>query len=472
MAVDLAVIGSGGTAFAAAIAARRKGKQVVMIERATTGGTCVNTGCVPSKALLAAAEARHTATDQPYPGIHTAAESVDFPTLLAAKAELVTDMRGDKYVDLAAEHGWEIIPGTARFTAGPMLEIDRDSGSEPQRIEAEHYLIATGSTPTAPPIDGLAESGYLTSTTAMELDQLPESMVILGGNYIGLEMAQLFAHLGTQVTVLEMADKLAPDQEPEISDAIAGIFADEGITVRTATTLTRIETDSDGYTMAAQPRNGSEHETLRAEQLLIATGRRPITDGLGLAEVGVTVSEAGQVDTDEHLRTANPRIWAGGDVTGAPQFVYVAGAHGNLIADNAFDDAGRTLDYTHLPRVTFTRPTIAAVGRTDQQANEQGLDCECRVLPLDKVPRALVNRDTRGLVKIVAERGTGRIVGASALAEGAGDVIAAAVYAVKYGMTTREMADTWAPYLTMSEGLKLAAQAFHLDVAKLSCCAA
>lgn len=471
MAVDLAVIGSGGAAFAAAIAARRKGKQVVMIEQATTGGTCVNTGCVPSKALLAAAEARHTATDQPFPGIHTTAEPVDFKTVLASKAELVADMRADKYVDLAAEHGWEIIPGTARFAAGPVLEVEPADGGEAQRIEAEHYLVATGSTPTAPPIDGLAEAGYLTSTTAMELDQLPESMVVLGGNYIGLEMAQLFAHLGTQVTVLEMADKLAPNEEPEISDAIGSVFADEGITVHTATTLARVEADSGGYMLTAQPRNGSEQETLRAEQLLIATGRRPVTDGLGLDNVGVTVGEAGQVGTDEQLRTANPRIWAGGDVTGAQQFVYVAGAHGNVVADNAFDAAGRTLDYRHLPRVTFTSPTIAAVGLTDQQANEQGLDCECRVLGLDKVPRALVNRDTRGLVKIVAERATGRIVGASALAEGAGDVIAAAVYAVKYGMTTRDMADTWAPYLTMSEGLKLAAQAFHLDVAKLSCCA-
>lgn len=470
MAFDLAVIGSGGAAFAAAIAARRKNKQVVMIEQAATGGTCVNTGCVPSKALLAAAEARHTAADQYFPGVHTTAESVDFTTLLGSKAELVADMRAEKYVDLAAEHGWEIISGIARFAAGPVLGVEPANGGEPQRIEAEHYLIATGSTPTAPPIDGLAQAGYLTSTTAMELDQLPESMVVLGGNYIGLEMAQLFAHLGTHVTVLEMADRLAPNEEPEVSATIAGIFADEGIDVHTATTLSRVERDAQGYTLTAGNRGGQE-STLRAQQLLIATGRRPVTDDLRLADVGVKVGEREQVLTDGQLRTDNPRIWAAGDVTGGPQFVYVAGAHGNVVADNAFDTAGRTLDYTHLPRVTFTSPNIAAVELTDQQANEQGLDCECRVLNLNKVPRALVNRDTRGLVKIVAERGTSRIVGASAIAANAGDVIAAAVYAVKYGMSTRDMADTWAPYLTMAEGLKLAAQAFHIDVAKLSCCA-
>ncbi len=167
----------------------------------------------------------------------------------------------------------------------------------------------------------------------------------------------------------------------------------------------------------------------------------------------------------------NPRIWAAGDVTGHPQFVYVAGAHGALVADNAFDNAGRTLDYHHLPRVTFTSPQIAAAGLTDAQAVEQGYACECRVLPLGYVPRALVNRDTRGLIKLVAEQGSGRLLGAHVLAEGAGDVIATAVYALANDMTVQQMADLWCPYLTMAEGIKLAAQTFTRDVAKLSCCA-
>lgn len=471
MAFDLAIIGSGGAAFAAAIAARRKGKQVVMVERAATGGTCVNTGCVPSKALLAAAEARNVAATQHFPGVHTTAEAVDFPALLASKAELVAGMRAEKYVDLAAEHGWKILTGTARFAPGPVLEVEPPGGGEPQRIEAEHYLVATGSAPTAPPIDGLAQAGYLTSTTAMELDALPDSMVVLGGNYIGLEMAQMFAHLGTQVTVLEMAERLAPNEEPEASEAITQVFAEEGIAVHTATTLTGVGRDAQGYDLTAVGQPDGHAFSLRSQQLLIATGRAPVTEELGLEDVGVKLGQHGQVLTDAQLRTDNPRIWAAGDVTGAPQFVYVAGAHGNVVADNAFDAAGRTLDYRHLPRVTFTSPNIAAVGLTDQQASEQGLDCECRVLPLDKVPRALVNRDTRGLVKLVAERGTGRIVGASAIAANAGDVIAPAVHAVKDEITTREMADTWAPYLTMAESLKLAGQAFHLDVSKLSCCA-
>lgn len=224
--------------------------------------------------------------------------------------------------------------------------------------------------------------------------------------------------------------------------------------------------------MATLGRRHGHTQELRAERLLFATGRRPVTDGLGLEAVGVKVGERGQVVVDEQLRTHNPRIWAAGDVTGHPQFVYVAAAHGSLVADNALDGAGRTLDYRHLPRITFTSPQLAAVGLTDAQAAQQGIACTYRVLPLEHLPRALVNRDTRGLVKIVAERATGRVLGVSMVAGGAGDAILAAVYAVKLGMTVAELADTWAPYLTIGEGLKLAAQAFTRDVAKLSCCAA
>ncbi|GAA1439263.1 mercury(II) reductase [Nocardiopsis tropica] len=465
MAFDLAVIGSGGAAFAAAIAARRKDRSVVMVEHGTIGGTCVNTGCVPSKALLAAAEARHVVLSaHRFPGIRADAEEVDFAELISGKDKLVQDMRADKYTGLAAEYGWEIVAGHARFTEGPALEVELADGGT-QRVEAAHYVIATGSAPWAPPIEGLTEAGYLTSTTAMELEALPTSLLVVGGNYIGLEQAQLFARLGVQVSVVEMLERLAPSEEPEASEAIAGVFADEAITVRTGATVSAVRR-AGGRVVATIDGQDSDFD-----EVLIATGRRPDTTGLGLDAVGVQTGERGEVVVNAHLRTANPRIWAAGDVTGHPQFVYVAGAHGAVVADNALDGADRVLDYRHLPRVTFTGPAIAGVGLTDAQAEEQGLDCECRVLPLENVPRAIVNRDTRGLIKIVAERGTGRVVGVTAVAEGAGDVIAAAVYAVQAGMSVEHMANTWCPYLTMAEGLKLAAQTFTLDVAKLSCCA-
>jgi mercuric reductase len=476
---DLAIIGSGGAGFSAAIAARRRDRRVVMVDRGRIGGTCVNTACVPSKALLAAAQARHVAAEagQRFPGIATTAGPVDPVALLAGKQALVDGLRAGKYIDLAAAYGWEVVGGHARFVPdltdgdGPALQVDLTGGGT-RRIRAAHYLIATGSAPWVPPIPGLDEVGYLTSTTAMELDELPGSLLVVGGNAVSLEQAQLFARLGSKVTVVELLDRLAPLEEPEAGAAIAGVFADEGITVHAGAQVARVARDGEGGVVATVRHHDGSTKELRAEGLLVAAGRRPVTDGLGLEAAGVKVGERGQVVVDEQLRTHNPRIWAAGDVTGAPQFVYVAATHGTLVADNALDSAGRTLDYRHLPRVIFTSPQLAAVGLTDQEVGRRGIACACRVLPLEQVPRALVDRDTRGLVKIVAERATGRVLGVTMVAEGAGDAILAAVYAVKLGMTVGELADTWAPYLTMGEGLKLAAQAFSRDITKLSCCAA
>ncbi|SFQ71506.1 mercuric reductase [Amycolatopsis arida] len=469
MRYDLAVIGSGAGGFAAAIAARTRGRTVVMIERGTVGGTCVNTGCVPSKALLAAAEARQVSLVDRFPGLDVAPFGVDLPRLLGAKRDLVGALRAEKYTDLAAEYGWDIVAGSARFdTEGldPVLRVDLTAGGS-RTVTAEHYLIATGSTPEVPPIEGLAESGYLTSTTAMELDTLPASMLVVGGNAVGLEQAQLWHRLGVDVTVVEVADRLAPTEEPEVSAAVREAFTREGIRVVTDADLTRVEADPTGYRATLA---GTSSQP-RAERLLMATGRRPVTAGLNLAAVGVKTGPRDAVVVDGHLRTGNPRIWAAGDVTGHPQLVYVAGAHGTLVVDNAFADARRVLDYHHLPRVTFTSPAIAAAGLTEAQAVERGHRCECRVLPLEHVPRALVNRDTLGLVKLVADRDTGRLLGAHTVADGAGEMIATAVYALAHRMTVHQMAELWCPYLTMAEGIKLAAQTFTRDPATLSCCA-
>jgi mercuric reductase len=464
MGYDLAIVGSGSGAFAAAIEAVRKGKRVVMIERGVVGGTCVNVGCIPSKALLAAAEARHVAADARFPGIRTEAGPVDMAGLVGGKQELVDGLRHEKYLDLIDDYGWELVRGEGRFVEGPAVEVDG------RRVEADHYVIATGSAPWAPPIDGLDDVGYLTSTTAMELDEAPGSVIVVGGNYVGLEQGQIFQRLGSEVTLLEALDRIAPAEEPEISATLADVLAEEGMAVHAGAEVTAVRRDGDEVVVTA--RVDGEGKEFRAEQLLVATGRRPATDRLDLPAVGVEVGRRGEVVVDDQLRTGNPRIWAVGDVTGHPQFVYVAGAHGAIAVDNAFDDAGRTVDYRTMPRVTFTSPNVAAVGITDAQAAEQGLDCTCRVLELKWVPRAIVNRDTRGAVKIVAERRSGIVRGVHVLADNAGDVILAGVYAVQAGMTVEQMANTWAPYLTMSEGLKLAAQTFTGDVSRLSCCAA
>jgi mercuric reductase len=470
---DLAIVGSGGAAFAAAITARDAGASVVMVERGTVGGTCVNTGCVPSKALLAAAGARHIALDQRFPGIATQAGPADMAALTGGKDELVAAMRAAKYTGLAADYGWEIVAGTAAFTgdAGePRLEVMLNDGGT-RVIEAAHYLVATGAAPWIPPITGLADAGYLTSTTAMELTELPESMLVIGGNAVGLELAQLFARLGTTVTIAEVLDRLAPFDEPEVSAVIEDVFDDEGIGILTAATIMSVRRDTTARSVSIRTAAGRERE-LACGQILVAAGRRPVTAGLNLESAGVKTGEHGEIIIDEQMRTANPRIWAAGDVTGGPQFVYVAAAQGSRAAANALTGAGRAVDYTALPRVTFTSPAIASAGLTEAELIGQGVACDCRVLPLEAVPRAIVGRDTRGIVKLVVEAGTGRLRGAHVVADGAGDVISAAVYAIRARMTVDDLAETWAPYLTMSEGLRLAAQAFSRDVSRLSCCAA
>jgi mercuric reductase len=456
---DLAIIGSGGGAFAAAIAARRIDLRVLMIERGAVGGTCVNVGCIPSKALLAAAGTRHRAAGRRFPGIATEAGPLDFAALTAGKREIVERLRSAKYLDLAAEYGIELVGASARFVAGPALDVDG------RRIEAAHYLVATGAEPAIPEVRGLAASGYLTSTTAMELDHLPASMIVLGGGCVALEQAQLFAQLGTHVTVL-VRSRLARREEPEIAAAIRRAFSADGIDVVEGTESAAVHRDGGDVVVVA-----ADGE-LRAEQLLVATGRRPRSAGLALDAVGVEIGSGGKVVVGDGMSTSNPRIWAAGDVTGPPQFAYVAARQGAVAVANAFEGAGRRIDYSALPRIAFTRPTIASAGLTEAEALERGIECECRVLDLEVVPRAIVSRDPRGLVKLVAERDSGRVVGVHLLADGAGDAILAGVYAIEARRTVADMAGGWDPYLTVGEAIHLAALAFTRDPSKLSCCAA
>ena len=461
--VDLAIIGSGSAAFATAIAATRLNASVVMVEHDRVGGTCVNVGCIPSKALLAAADAYHDALDARFPGVATHADPVDMPALIAGKDALVDALRDEKYVNLASLYGFEIVHGHARFREDATLEVNG------RTIAAAHYVIATGATPWTPPLPGVEATGLLTSTSAMDLDHIPASLIVVGASAVGLEQSQLFTRLGCTVTLVEALPRIAPVEEPEVSGALSEILTSQGVTLHVASTVTSVARDADGVVVTLDTPEGSRR--LHAEQLLLATGRRPVTDALGLDTVGVVTGPRGEVVVDEHLRTTNPRIFAAGDVTGLPQFVYVAGAHGSVVAENALRDAQRTLDYRALPRVTFTSPQIASVGLTEAQADHAGIDCECRTLSLTNVPRAIVSRDARGVAKLVAERATGRVLGIHLLAQGAGEAILAGVYALEANFTVDQLATLWAPYLTMGEAIKLTAQSFTRDITELSCCA-
>ena len=461
---DLVIVGSGSAAFAGAIRARELGARVAMAEAGTLGGTCVNVGCVPSKALLRAAETFYAAGHHPFAGVETVAGSADLQAMVVQKDELISGLRKEKYEDLLAEYGIDLIRGTARFADRQTLAVDG------MPLPASAYLIAAGASPVVPPIPGLADAGYVTSSSALDLDAVPGSLAVIGASSIGLELGQLFTHLGADVTYVELLDRIAPFEEPDISAALADVLRDQGARIKAPATVTRVERDA-AKRIVILSKDG-DVERIAVDEILVATGRRPNTAGLDADAAGIALDDRGGIVVNETLRTTNPIVFAAGDVTAGPQFVYVAAQQGALAAGNALPGRTSRVDLAALPRVTFTSPQIAAAGMTEAEAEAAGHTVTSAVLPLSAVPRALVNRDTRGLVKIVADDATDKVLGVHMLADGAGDVIQAAIYAIKFGLTTTDLAETWAPYLTMAEGLRLAAQAFTRDVSKLSCCAA
>ncbi len=447
---DLVVLGSGGGAFAGAIRARDLGHRVLMVEEATIGGTCVNVGCIPSKSLLVSS-------------LHHEERPDALARAVSVKAALVARLRQEKYIDLIDEYGIELRTGTARLTGPHSVEVEGEA------ISAGAILIASGARPAVPEIDGLADAGYLTSTSALEVTEPPRRLAVIGANAVGLELGQMFGNFGTEVTFISRR-AIAPRSEPEISQTIREVLDSQGHTVLEHATTQRVRQEDGEKVLEVQV--GSELVEVRVDEILVATGRQPNIESLGLDAVGVDTDAGGAIIVDEHQRTSVASIYAAGDVTVQPQFVYVAAAGGATAAQNALEgDTGR-LDFSNLPQIIFTSPQIALAGLTEEQAREQGFEVQTSILPLEAIPRALVNGNTTGLFKLIAEADTGRLLGASIIADAAGEVIQSAVLAIKAGMTIEELASTWAPYLTMAEGLKLAAQTFGRDVAKLSCCAA
>ena len=461
---DLLVIGAGSAAFAAAIKATEAGYRVALVEQGTIGGTCVNVGCVPSKALLKAGEVAWTSENHPFLGIKASLESVDLAKVVSQKDQLVNTLRQIKYADLIDDYGFTVLSGHARFSSTNVVEVDG------KPVTASRILIATGASPAIPQIPGLSESGYLTSTTALELSEVPRSIAVIGANAIGLELGQFFLHVGSKVTFIDVANRIAPFEEPEISEALAEFLTEQGAVIYTSANIAAVSINDDHRMIHLDL--GIEAHDVAVDQILVATGRRPNTSDLGLEQAGIEMDPRGTIVVDDQLRTSNHSVYAAGDVTGAPQFVYVSAYEGVLAVDNALLGAGRVTDFRGLPKVTFTSPQIASAGLTEVQAREAGYQVVTSVLPLDAIPRALVNHETLGLFKLVAEAGTGKLLGASIMAEGAGEVIQSAVLAIKYGISVDDLASTFHPYLTMAEGLKLAAQGFTRDVHKLSCCAA
>ncbi len=465
---DLAVVGGGSAGFAAAIKAAELGGRVAMLESGTLGGTCVNVGCVPSKTLIRAAEAQHRRRHHGFNGIPTADGQPDWAAVRADKDALVASLRQAKYRDvLQAYESVTLFEQRATITSGHGIDL-----ADGRSISAGKLLIATGASAWAAPIPGLAEAGYLDNVSAMALERLPASLIVIGASAVGLELAQMFSRLGVRVTVLEALPTVVPMEDAEVGRALGGYLRAEGLDVRTGVRIAQVAR-ADGAYQATLTGDGRP-ETVRAEQLLVATGRRANTRGFGLEAAGVTLGKKGEIVVNEFLQTANPDIYAAGDVIGDPAFVYVAAYGGSLAAENALTGSARRFDLTALPKVTFTDPGVASVGLTEDQARAAGGGGTVLVstLSMDHVPRALAARDTRGFVKLVADGATRKILGAHILSTEAGEMITEPALAIKFGLTIEDLKATFHPYLTLAEGIKLAAQTFDKDVAKLSCCAA
>lgn len=460
----IAVIGSGGAAMATALKAAERGASVTLIERGTIGGTCVNTGCVPSKILIRAAHIAHLRSESPFDaGLSARAPAVNRPALLAQQQARVEELRDAKYESILRDHpGVTVLKGEARFIDARSLSVRLNGGSE-QTVHFDRALIGTGARPAIPPVPGLADTPYLTSTSALVLDEIPRRMMVIGASVVAVELAQAFARLGSQVTILARS-RLLSREDPAVGDAVEAAFRREGIEVIKQAEACRVDYLDNEFLVATGA------DTLQADQLLVATGRTPNTDSLNLDAIGVE-TRGGSIVTDNHMQTTVPGIYAAGDCTDHPQFVYVAADGGSRAAVN-MTGGDVTLDLSAMPAVVFTDPQVATVGLTEAEAVRQGFNVDTRTLTLENVPRALVNFETDGFIRMVAEQGSGRLLGVQAVSGEAGELIQTAVMALRARMTVQEIGDELFPYLTMVEGLKLCAQTFTKDVRQLSCCAA
>lgn len=462
---DLIIIGGGSSAFAAAIKASEFGKRSLIVnDGLPIGGTCVNVGCVPSKTLIRTAEAFYKSNHPVFEGIKPGDNKIEFKDVIAQKRELVESLREHKYIDVIKDdENITTLRGRGKIVNDNGVEIDGIIHT------AANILIATGSSTFIPDIPGLNESGYYTNDTLYELDELPAHLVIIGGRYIALENAQMFARLGSKVTILQRSNRIIPNEEPELTETLKGFLEDEGITVKTGVKINSIN-KSGSKTILDIQANG-QAESVEASHLLVATGRKGNTAALGLEELGIELHGNGFIKTDEFNRTKVNNIYAAGDVTGENLFVYTAAYAGALSVKNMFGEAKEKKDYSVLPWVIFTDPQVAGVGMNEDEAYRNGIDYDVATLWLKDVPRSLAARDTRGFIKLIRNKATDKLVGARILAPEGSELLMEISLAIKYGITVADIKSMFHPYLTLSEAVKLAAITFDKDVNKLSCCA-
>ncbi len=470
---DLIILGSGSTAFAAALRAQELGKTSVMTEERTVGGTCVNRGCLPSKNLIEAAKLLYDAQHPRYPGLSPCSPEFNFSELVIQKDEVIHEYRKKKYESLVGGQ-FSIEEGHAEFIDSHTVRVGD------KEVRGDKVLIATGSRPLFPPIEGLEGVPYLTSDLltndeAMELRKCPRSLLIVGGGYIALELGQMFRRFGAEVTILDRnAQLLAHGYEPEVGQSIQEIFEAEGIRVVAQASIRAVR--QEGEEVVASVLVQGREEEIRAEKLLVATGRMPNTDRIAIEKAGVAVTQRGEVQVDEQLRTNVPHIFAAGDVVGrevSSQMATPVGSQdGGIAAHNALSgDTPRTVRHRVVPRAIFTDPQIGIVGMTEEEALAAGRRCWCNTIPMSLVPRAGAIRDPKGLIKMVADAETNEVLGVSMVGNSAAEVIHEAAMGLRFGAKLEDFVQQLHVYPTMAEALKIVAISRWKNPSKLSCCA-
>lgn len=462
---DLIILGAGASAFAAAIKADALGARTAMVRGPLLiGGTCVNVGCVPSKTLIRAAELVHLGRAGALPGLKLSLAAFEFGEVVRHEQALVEKLRQKKYeLVLEGLPRVSMLEGMAEFADDHRVRV------RSKELTGERILIATGSTALPPEIPGLSAAGFLTHMTALSTERLPDSLLVLGGGSLGLEFAQLFARFGSRITLATKDERLFPRTEPELSRRLEEVFVSEGITVLKGAIATKVA--QRGSRKAVTLTQGGVERVVEVEEILIATGKVPNTDALRLQRAGVTTDARKAVVTNAAYQTSVPHIYAAGDVTNLPlRLETTAGKEGSLAAENALRGTTKTIDYRTVPWTVFTDPQLAGVGLLDADVGRHGLSCTCSTVSFEQVAKAHILGDTRGLIKMVMDQKTRRIVGIHLLAANAGDLIGQGELILKNNMTVDAILETLPVFPTLSESLKIAALSLVTDITKLSCC--
>ena len=450
---DVLVIGAGPGGYVAAIRAAQLGLKTACAEgRETLGGTCLNVGCIPSKALLHASELFEEASSGALAkfGVTITGASLDLGQMHAEKAKAVKELTGG-IEGLFRKNKVEWLKGNASFTAADTVEVAGRS------VRAKNIVIATGSSVTPLPGVTVDQTVVVDSTGALALPKVPEHLVVIGGGVIGLEMGSVWLRLGARVTVVEYLDQILPGFDEEVRKESAKIFKKQGFALRTATKVTKVERRGEGAVLTIEPAAGGAAETIEADVVLLAIGRKPNTEGLAIEQAGLTLNERQQIAVDAEFRTGVPGVWAIGDVTPGPMLAHKAEDEGIAVAENIAGHTG-IVNHALIPSVVYTHPEIAGVGLTEEQARERG-EVKVGKFPFLANSRAKTNRDTDGFVKIIADAKSDRVLGVQIISSLAGTMIAQATQAMEFGATSEDIAYTCHAHPTHSEAIKEAAMA-------------